>query len=272
MRAPPSSRAISWGGARRLLTITVTLLLCLGIPAQAELSQEGDLLVSFDGGLQPRTLPRNTSAPVTVRVAGDFKATNAARLPQLRTISVAINRAGELYDKGLPVCQVENIQPASEVEARRVCGSAIVGTGHVAVAVHIPTQAPFAVTGKLLAFNGPRRGYHKTILAQVYSKKPPGAFVLTFTVKREKGLFGTVVSTTLPGSARKWAYLTHFDMTLKRTYFYRNKQRSYVSASCAAPAGFPAAVFPFAKASYGFDNGQALTTTVVRSCKVGGSR
>jgi hypothetical protein len=27
-------------------------------------------------------------------------------------------------------------------------------------------------------------------------------------------------------------------------------------------------VFPFAKATYGFDNGQSLTTTVVRSCKV----
>jgi hypothetical protein len=271
MRALPSPRRLSRGKVRRLLVATLALTLCLGIPAQAELSQDGDLLVSFDGGLRPTTLPRSTMAPVAVRVAGDFKSTSAA-LPQLRTISVSINRAGELYDKGLPVCEVDNIQPASEVEARRVCGSAIVGTGHVVVAVHIPTQEPFTVTGKLLAFNGPRRGNRKTILAQVYSKKPPGAFVLTFTVKREKGLFGTVVSTTMPGSARKWAYLTHFDMTLERTYFYRNKLRSYVSASCAAPDGFPGAVFPFAKATYGFDNGQKLTTTVVRSCRVGEGR
>jgi len=78
-----------------------------------------------------------------------------------------------------------------------------------------------------------------------------------------------VLSTTLPKMAQDWAYLTHFDMTLKRTYTYKGKRRSYVSAACRAPAGFPGAVFPFAKARYGFDDGRELKTTVVRSCKVG---
>jgi hypothetical protein len=108
------------------------------------------------------------------------------------------------------------------------------------------------------------------ILAQVYAKDPPGAFVLSFKVKRKDGAFGTVMSTSLPPSAQGWAYLTHFDMTLKRIYEYRGKRRSYISAACSAPAGFPGAVFPFAKASYGFDDGQKLTTTVVRSCHVSG--
>jgi hypothetical protein len=59
-------------------------------------------------------------------------------------------------------------------------------------------------------------------------------------------------------------------MTLDRQYRYRGEGRSYVSAACSAPAGFPGAVFPLAKASYGFANGQTLRTTVVRSCRVGG--
>jgi hypothetical protein len=254
----------------RLLGATIALALCLAIPARAELSQEGDLLVAFQGGLTPKLLPRKVPAPVAVTVAGDIKATKGTPLPQLRTISVSINRAGRLYDKGLPTCRVKSIQPATEEEAREVCPNAIVGTGHVTVQAHIPSQAPFAVKAKLLAFNGPRKHGHKLILAQVYAKSPPGAFVLAFTVKKHSGLFGTTMSTSLPESAQGWAYLSHFDMTLDRTYRRHGTEHSFVSAACSAPAGFPGAVFPFAKATYGFDNGQSLTTTVVRSCKVAG--
>ncbi len=257
-------------GARALL-IALTALIALAVPAQAELAQDGDLRVAFQGALAPSTLPRSTPAPVAVSVAGDIKVLAGAPLPQLRTITVAINRAGHLYDKGLPTCKVKSIQPATEAEARAQCPEAIVGSGHVTVQAHIPNQPFFSVDAKLLAFNGPRRNGHKLILAQVYSTAPPGAFVLTFTVKKAPGVFGTTMSTTLPKSAQGWAYLSHFDMTLKRTYHYKGRQRSYVSAACAAPQGFSSAPFPFARATYGFDNGQKLSTTVNKSCKVSGA-
>ena len=244
------------------------LLLCASVPAHAELRQEGNLVVAFDGGLAPKTLPRRTPAPVAVRVAGDIKVTAGTALPQLRQITVAINSAGRLDDNGLATCRVKAIQPATEAEAHRVCGDAVVGSGHVTVGVRIPNQAPFSVAARLLAFNGPRRHGSKLILAQVYAKAPPGAFILPFVVKRRHGLFGTTISTTLPASAQGWAYLTHFDMTLERRYRFHGKRHSYISAACAAPAGFPGAVFPFAKATYGFDNGQRLSTTVSRTCRV----
>lgn len=250
--------------------IAALLALALCVPAAGEVSQQGELIVGFDGAMSPKTLPRTKAAPVAVRVAGDIHTTKGAPLPQLRTISVAINSAGQLYDKGLPTCHLEAIQPATEAEAQTVCHRAIVGSGHVALRVHIEGQQSFAVKAGLLAFNGPRRHAQKLILAQVYSQDPLGAFVLSFKLKHRPGLFGTVMSTVLPPSAQGWAYLTHFDMTLDRRYRYRGKVHSYVSAACAAPAGFPGAVFPFAKASYGFDNGQRLSTTVVRSCRVGG--
>lgn len=259
--------------ALRLLIAAAALLLCLGIPARAEQNGEGDLLVTFNSGLNPTALPRQTPVPVAVRVAGDIKsaAGDAGGLPQLRTITVAINRQGRLFDRGLPVCQVGSIEPASEAAARRICGDAIVGTGHVTLQARIPTQPLYVVRAKLLAFNGPRRNGHKLILAQAYARKPPGAFILTFRVTRRPGLFGTVMSTTLPPGAQKWAYLTHFDMTLHRTYTYRDQPRSYVSAACSAPAGFDTALFPFARATYSFTNGQNLTTTVARSCRVAGN-
>jgi hypothetical protein len=252
-----------------ILTATALCFLCLCAGVSAELTQQGKLIVAFNGGLSPKTLPRHKPAPVAVRVEGDIKTTKGAPLPQLRTITVAINKAGRLYDKGLPTCNVDAIQPATEAEAQTLCHRSIVGTGHVSLQAHISGQHSFPVQGKLLAFNGPKQGGHKLILAQVYSEDPPGAFVLTFTLKKQPGLFGTVMSTTLPEEAMGWAYLTHFDMTLERSYRHQGITHSYVSAACSAPEGFPGAPFPFAKASFGFGNGQELRMTVVRSCKVG---
>lgn len=228
--------------------------------------------MAFTGALRPSALPRSTRVPVAVRVAGDVRSAtaNPDALPQLRTINVAINRQGRLFDRGLPVCEVSTIQPATERAARRVCGGAMVGSGHVTVQVRVPTQRVFSIKAKLLAFNGPRRNGHKLILAQAYVRNPPSAFVLVFTVKRKGGLFGTTMSTTLPRAARAWAYLTHFDMTLRRTYLYRGVRRSYVSAACSAPTGFESALFPFARATYGFADGQRLTTTIARRCTVRG--
>lgn len=256
---------------RRVLLGVVAALLCLAAPAGAEVSQSGDLITSFRGGLAPKRLPRHAFAPVSVRVAGSFRTADRAPLPQLRRISVAINGAGRLDAAGLPTCRPEAIQPATEAAARRLCGGAIVGHGHVTVGVRIPNQAPFEVAGRLLAFNGPVEDGVKMILAQVYSRRPPGAFVLPFKVHERRGLFGTVMTTTLPAAARGWAYLSHFDMRLHRTYRHGGASRSYVSAACGAPAGFPGAVFPFAKATYGFAGGRHVTTTVVRSCKVRGA-
>jgi hypothetical protein len=260
------------GRAARLLLAVAALLLCAGIPARAELSKEGDLVTSFDGGLSPTRLPRKTAVPVAVRVAGNVKSAsgNSAALPQLRTISVAINRQGRLFDRGLPTCRVRRIQPSTQAAARRICGGALVGSGHVTVQVRLSGQPNFTVKAKMLAFNGPRHNGHKLILAQAYARKPPGAFVLTFRLTQHSGVFGTVMSTTLPRSALSWAYLTHFDLTLRRTYTYRGARRSYVSAACTAPDGFASAFFPFAKATYVFTNGASLTTSVTRRCEVRG--
>lgn len=254
--------------AVRVAAAVACVLLCIGVPARAELAQDGNLLTSFAGGISPKRLPREVPGPVAVRVDGDVKALNGAVLPQLRTINVAINSSGRLFDKGLPVCKVSEIQPAIEREAKRVCGGSLVGSGHVVLRVRIPEQPPFPIKAHLLAFNGPRRQGHKLILAQAYAREPPGAFVLPFVVRRKSGVFGTTLTTTLPRETRDWAYLTHFDMTLDRRYRYGGKMRSYVSAACAAPAGFRGASFPFARATYSFANGQKTTTSLTRTCLV----
>jgi hypothetical protein len=256
----------------RLGAAVVALVLCAGIPALAVTNERGDVIATFDGGIHPTTLPRTTPSPVAVRIAGNVRSASKdpEALSQLRKITVAISRQGRLFDRGLPVCLARQIQPATEAGARAECGQAIVGKGRVVVQLRIRDQPPLTVHASLLAFNGPRRNGHRLILAQTYSRRPPGAFILTFQIRRQAGTFGTVLTATLPRAVRHWAYLTHFDMTLHRIYAYRGRRRSYASAACRAPAGFDSAVFPIAKATYGFAGRRQLSMAVTGTCHVGG--
>jgi len=249
----------------------LALLLALGAAgaAQAEKKIEGNLVVSFNGGIVPKSLPRTGTAPVSVTVDSGFATTDGSDPPaQLRQIAIGINKGGKIFDRGLPTCQVRRIQPSTIAAAKRICGRAIVGNGHVRVRVRLANQPPFTFKGPMLVFNATRSGGMRRLLAQVYGIRPPSAFVLTFKIVRKGGTFGTVIRTTLPKAARKWAYVTHFDMKLRRIYSYRGRRHSFISAGCAAPAGFPGAVYPFARANFGFAGGQRVTTTLIRDCKV----
>jgi hypothetical protein len=196
---------------------------------------------------------------------------NAERLPQLRTIAVALNRQGALFDRGLPTCELKTIQPATRGAALRLCGAARVGSGRARVQIRLPGQPIGVVAARLLVFNGPTRGGRKTLLAQAYTREPRGSFVLTFRVKhRPKGVFGTVLATRLPRETWGWAYLTHFEISLHRTYTHRGVRRSFVSAACALPPIFDNAFFPFARATYGFADGRRLSTAVTSRCRVRG--
>ncbi len=253
------------------LAALALLLGALAGSAAAEKQQSGNLLVSFDGGISPKSLPRKGTAAVSVTVDSDFAARDGSDPPpQLRQIAIGINKGGKIFDRGLPTCQVRRIQPSTIAAAKRICGGAIVGHGHVQVRVNLANQLPFTFKGPMLVFNAKRSGGKRRLLAQVYGTRPPSAFVLTFKIVRKGGTFGTVIRTTLPQAARKWAYVTHFEMKLRRTYTYRGRRRSFISAGCPAPPGFPGAVYPFARANFGFAGASQVTSTLIRDCKVRG--
>lgn len=255
--------------SKRIPIVALGLTLGVAGVAQGELAREDNVLLSFRGGITPKALPRSADAPVGVWVDSSVKATDGSDPPpQLREITIAINKAGKLFSRGLPSCEIRRIQPSTMAAAEKICGAAIVGSGHVGVRIAFEKDHPFDFNAPLLAFNAKPRNGHRRILAQAYGADPPSSFVLTFRLRRRPGVFGTVISTRLPRSARDWAYITHFDMKLQRRYMYRGRQRSFISARCAAPEGFPGTVYPFAKASYRFATGTTASMTVVRNCLV----
>jgi hypothetical protein len=237
--------------------------------AQGELTQEGNLIVSLKGDILPRSLPRDSFAPVRVHVEGAVKTVNGDRPPELRRLAIALNSQGRLHSRGLPRCTAAQLQQTSTDGALAICGPALVGRGHFEASVEFPTLTPFPAEGALLAFNA-RRGGRQAILIHIYGTNPtPLTFILPLTIGRGKdGTFGTLLSAKLPRIASELGYVTNISFTIGRRYRYAGRPHSFLSASCAAPKGFPGAIFPFAKGTFAFSNGQTLTTSLIRDCRV----
>ena len=236
--------------------------------AHAELSQRGNLRLSFDARFSPHALPRDRDAPVTVTLNGAIRTADGSRPPQLRAMSIAVNRYGRLSTAGLPVCQTRQLESTSSETALAICGRALVGRGRFGANVDFP-DLEFPVEGRMLAFNSRRRG-RPAIALHVYGTNPvETTLVLPFRIERpERGRYGTVISTRIPRIASDLGYVTDLSLTFGRRYRHKGQARSFVSARCAAPAGFPGALFNFARGSFSFANGQTLTTTLTRDCLV----
>ena len=226
--------------------------------------------VKFDGKLTPNALPRHGAAPVGIAVDARISGTGGGAPPQLRRIAIEINRNGHFSAKGLPVCKESEIQPSTTAGARAACGKALVGEGHFAANVKLPEQSPFPSSGKVLAFNGRLHG-KPAILAHIYGTQPaPTSYVLPFSIRESRGTYGTVLETSLPNATGNWGYVTGLEMKLHRSFRYRGKRRSYLSAGCPAPAGFPGASFPLARTSFAFAGGVTLVSILNRICKAKG--
>src|SRR3954449_1140677 len=250
--------------------VCVLALGCLFVAAiaDAELVERGNLFVKFDGGIAPTALPRTAKAPISVRVDGTVRVLSGERPPALRHISIAINRGGILDTRGLPTCRRSQLEPATSQQALEACRPALVGEGRYVGALALPEQDRFPLQGRVLAFNAIVGG-QRAILAHVYGSEPvPNSRVIVFRIRKEHGTFGTVFSAALPARLNRSGYLKKISLNLRRTYVYRGRKHSYLSAACAAPTGFTSAVFPFSRVSMTFADGRRLASTLIRSCRV----
>lgn len=237
--------------------------------AQPGLVQKGGLRVAFDAGFAPKVLPRDRNVPVTVKVRGSVRTADRSRPPQLRQITIAVNRYGRLSTRGLPTCTSGRLETTTSRVALERCRPALVGQGKFAANVDFPDAPPFPVAGRMLAFNG-ERGGRPVILLHIHGSNPIEAtVVLTFRIKHpRRGRFGTVLTTRIPLIASDLGYVTDVGLSFSRIYRHAGQRRSFLSARCAAPAGFTGAIFSFARGTFDFAGGKRLTTTLVRDCRV----
>jgi hypothetical protein len=258
------------GRAKRVaaLVVLAAALVFGGALAHAELIERGDLFVKFQGGIAPTALPRQADAPISVQVDGTVRSLSEERPPALRYIAIAINRGGRIDTQGLPMCRRSEIESVSSAQALATCGPALVGRGRFVGAVSFPEQTAFPLNGRILAFNAKVDG-GRAILAHVYGDDPfPNTRLLTFRIRKTQGTYGTVFSAALPASINRYGYLKRIVLNLRREFVHRGRQRSYLSAACAAPAGTRIGIFPFVRVSMTFADGRKLASTLIRTCTV----
>jgi hypothetical protein len=265
---------------RRLVTFRTTSLLgllgaliCgafLATGAGGETVRQGSLQVSFGGSVAPHLLPREGTTPVAVAIRGRVKALGGGPPPSLRRIAIEVNRLGVLDRTGLPTCPIGRLRASSTEAALEACGPAQVGEGRVSGSIVLPEQAPTPFGGRVVAFNGTLPGGRPAILAHLYATRPaPITFVLAFAIGHAHGDFGTRLVATVPAKTRRTAHITSFFLRLHRVWSVDGEERSYLSAGCPAPAGFPSTTFPLVRTSYGFVGEKTVADTLVRTCHAG---
>jgi hypothetical protein len=254
---------------RRLATLALLLALggALAAVAEAEVVQSGDVRVNFHASFTPQALPRERPAPITVEVGGKISTTDGSHPPPLQRLRVELNSAGQIDARGLPACTAAALQATDSELAIERCGPAQVGSGSFEAQLQV-SDKPIPVTGRALVFNGVV-GSRAGMLIHIYISQPVRlTLVIPLKISRREGEFGTVLTTRVPKLAGGFGSITELRLRIGRRFSYRGERRSYLSAACAAPEGFPGASFAFARGVFSFPGGRTLHAVLSRNCEV----
>jgi hypothetical protein len=257
------------GMRRRLATVALLLLAtgaCAAVAA-AEVVQSGNVRVTFHAKFEPQSLPRERPAPISVEVDGQISTTDGSQPPPLRKLRVELSSSGQIDTRGLPVCQASALQSTSSDVALARCKPAQVGRGKFQADLQFSGR-PILVDGRALVFNGIVDGRPGMFIHIYISRPVTVTLVIPLKISRGSGRFGTVLTTRVPKLAGGFGSITELQLRIGRRYSYRGERHSYLSAACAAPAGFPGATFTFARGVFSFAGGRTMNAFLSRSCQV----
>jgi hypothetical protein len=250
------------------LALGVGALACATL-AHAAVVQEGNVRINVLSQILPYKLPRHGTAPIAVFVSGHLSEPHGGIPPQLKEMTVEVNKHGLLQSKGLPSCKLSKIQPASTERALASCGDALIGSGQFWAHIVLPDQGAYPTHGRLLIFNGRQKG-RPVIFTHIFTANPFfSSFVIPFSISKIKnGPYGTKLTASLPQALGDWGYVDRIKLTLKRKYRWEGRELSYFNAGCPAPQGSKRTVFPLALASFAFGEGLSISAKVEKACAV----
>lgn len=255
---------------RRLATVALLLLVtgaCAAVAA-AEVVREGNVQVSFHANFSPQSLPRDRPAPISVEVDGQISSTDGSQPPPLQKLRLELTSYGQIDTRGLPACRASSLQSTSSEAALARCKPAQVGSGKFQADLQFSGR-PILVDGRALVFNGIVGGRPGMFIHIFISRPVTVTLVIPLKISHGgSGRFGTVLTTRVPKLAGGFGSITELQLRIARKYSYRGERHSYLSAACAAPAGFPGATFTFAHVEFDFGGGRTMDAYPSRSCRV----
>jgi hypothetical protein len=228
-------------GAKRWAAPVAGALIALSVTAIAAAEKpttvrDGNLVLTINGGVTPKALPKKTLAPIALDVEGEIASADGSHPPALRELIVDTDKNGSVDARGAPTCKQSQLEAQTTTAAEKICRSAIVGTGTTDVEVEFAEQRPIAVRSKLVAFNGGSKGATTTIFIHAYLTSPvSAAIVTTLKITRErKGRYGTRSVALIPRIAGGVGSVTGFRLTFAKKLFpYKGHRHGYLLAKCA---------------------------------------
>jgi hypothetical protein len=249
---------------RKRLLATAMLLMAAAVvlagSAGAATVRVGTLVLHADGGFAPRVLPKHAFAPIHFQGYGEIKTTDGSMPPALEHVKLEFDHDGRLTTTGLAACQPSSIEGTSPDLARRRCGAAIVGKGHISAKVDLAI-ARIDLSSPLTLFNGPRQNGNATVIAHAQAPFPVSeTYVIVIPIERRHGTFGYRASFDIPPIAAGLGSLTRIDARIGRRYRVGGASRSYVSARCSdyvlQTQGY-----------FSFSDGNIVYGSVFKSCR-----
>jgi hypothetical protein len=214
--------------ARSITFAVVALVGALGVTAIAVGGPPPPTIVTGGGELKPSTLPKNKHAPAALTVRIDTETTNPNGVPDpVTNVLLNFDDDGKVTTTGLPVCRASLAGTTTE-QARQACRSSMIGKG-MAEAIapgDIPTDAVVTL------FNGPKRGGNPTILLHNRATELPITVVLQGVLRKSRAGRDFGPALDVPVELPPGAVFINIRTTVKKTWRYRGKKYSYVSARC----------------------------------------
>lgn len=221
----------------------------------------GNMVLTLNGDIVPKTLPKHELAPMGFWGSGKLKTIDGSHPPALEEASFDADKDVFVRVEGLPACRLAELEARETRKAEAVCGDAILGRGSASVEVAFPEQKPIESTGPLVLFNGGERNGVVTVFAHAYVNVPaPTAVVATVEVRRvNKGAFGLHVEVRVPEIAGGAGSTVAARFSVRRTYTYKGEHRSVISGRC--PDGKIQG-----RGTFGYSDETILSGGLVRTC------
>jgi hypothetical protein len=229
--------------------------------AQPKVVRAGNLIFRDNGGIAPTKLPRHQQAPISAKLNGQISTADGSHPPAIKGVIADFDQNIQINAEGLPVCRKDQLEARSTAAAKRACPDAIVGSGKAEVEVAFPEQTPILATGPVYFFNGGVHGAETLLYIHTFVNVPaPTAVVATVKLtKIHRGHYGIHAVAQIPTITGGAGSVTKFKLTVDRTFAYKGRQQSYLTASC--PTGLY-----YAEGKVQFTDGTLLKVTHVLPC------
>lgn len=249
------------GRIAKVAVLAVGLSLAIGATASGIEACIGPLCVSSTVDVQPRELPADGNAPVTLKSTTRIKVKDGSTPPTLDTIGFLIDKHGSVNSKAFPVCPRAKLEGATPSQARKRCAGALVGKGSGKALVTMPGQAPFQISSPVSFFNAAPTGGKPTLIAHAYETVPaPQALLVPIVIERvAKGRYGYQVRVQMPEVAGGFGAPTLAEASVGATRKKGGKKIGYISAQCS---GGRLQV----EGKLTFTNGDSFPTTLTSPC------